>query len=204
MLLPAVGQTQSRLTGHIEDPSSVAIAGVAISLISLDRVIRTTSAPNGYFEFDNVSRGVCELVVSSPGFAKQKLSIAFSEETASPIQITLQVGNGGCGEPLSVEYGSPDPKSPHLAGIIRGYRERPKAKAEVSLRRTGDGQPVFSSTPSQQGKFAFDEVPPGYYDLRIAQKGYWPIEIKRLIIPRENGVFVDLGMAKRNMVIVCQ
>jgi len=193
------------MTGHIEDSTSTSVAGASISLISLDRVLHAESSIDGYFEFTGIAGGAYELFVSAPGFAKQKLSIEFSEETASPISITLhQVGNGPCGQPLLVEYSSPDLKSPRLAGIIRGYRGKPKAKAEVTLRLTGEGQPVFRSTPSQQGKFAFDEVPPGYYDLRIAQKGYWPIEIKRLIIPRENGVFVDLGMTQRNTLFLCQ
>lgn len=46
--------------------------------------------------------------------------------------------------------------------------------------------------------------PPGRYNLQISPRGFWPEQVKDLLIPRENGVHVEATVLRRGRIVACQ
>jgi len=203
-----MGQTTSQLTGTVRDVAAP-IAGVLVTLSSLDRAFQTKSAADGGFRFEEIPSGKYDLELSPEGFVKQKLSIDVSDGTSQALTIVLKVGSlpnmNYCGPHPSVSYGALESNNPHLTGMIRNYDgEKPVGNVAVSLWRAGEKRPAFTSNSDQTGRFEFKEVSASHYDLRISRRGYEPAELKQLLIPRESGASVDFPILKEKTIVACQ
>ena len=75
--------------------------------------------------------------------------------------------------------------------------------AKVTLWRVGNSEPAAQSYSDAEGRFRFDNLLPGLYDLRIAKAGYRPVNIKRLLKPRENGLTIHATILQKNKVLLC-
>ena len=204
-----LGQSGSPLTGAVRDLSGAPVAGVLVTLSSLDRAFQTKSATDGWFRFEKIPKGKYDLELSAPGFVKQRFPVDVSEVTPQALTIVLKIGSvpdmNYCGAHPSVSYHLLQSNSPHLTGIVRDYSdEKPVSNATVSLWRTGEERPAFTSNSDQMGRVEFNDVPAGHYDLRILRRGYRPAELKQLLIPRESGTSVDFPIEKRKGIVICQ
>jgi Carboxypeptidase regulatory-like domain len=167
------------------------------------------SAADGGFLFETVPVGTYDLEFYAPGFVKQKLVIEVANGASRALTTVLKVGSmpdmNDCGPHPSIRYGPFESRGPHLSGVVRDYFEqKPVAEAAVSLWRTGEQWPAFTSHLDQTGRFEFNDVPANRYDLRISRRGYWPAELGQLLIPRESSVAVEFPILKRNRIVVCQ
>jgi hypothetical protein len=205
-----LGQSGSQLTGAVRDLSAAPVAGVLVTLSSLDRALQTKSAADGWFRFEKVPKGKYDLELSAPGFVKQSFPVDVSEITPQALTIVLKMivslpDMNYCGAHPSVSYRLLQSNSPHLTGIVRDYSdEKPVRNATVSLWRTGEERPAFTSHSDQIGRVQFNDVPAGHYDLRILRRGYRPAELKQLLVPRESGTSVDFPILKTKWIVVCQ
>ncbi|MGH9693757.1 MAG: carboxypeptidase regulatory-like domain-containing protein [Bryobacteraceae bacterium] len=208
LMAGASGQAQDnrRLMGTVSDATSAPLQGVSVLLNSLDRVFQTRSNAAGIFRFEDVPSGFYELELSAPGFVKQTLPVDLINGSQS-LAIVLKVGSmpdmNYCGPHPAIAYRPPSAAGPRLDGVIQDYYSRkPISKAEIAVWRAG--QQVSMRRSDKAGKFAFTDLPAGYYDLRISRPGYWTEDVKRMLLPRENGVAVNVPILKRSRIVVCQ
>jgi Carboxypeptidase regulatory-like domain len=203
------GQNKANFSGSITDPASAPVAKVSVTLSSLDRVLQAESDAHGQFRFPSVSPAVYKLELSAPGFLKQTLPINLSDGDSRSLTIVLKVGSmpdmNYCGSHPSVRYESAEFDGRQLAGIVREYYDvKPVAKAKIALFREGEKQPILKCRSDQTGQFKLNDPPAGRYTLRISRQGYWEADLKEFLIPRENSVFVNFPLLKRNRIVVCQ
>ncbi|HEY7210949.1 MAG TPA: carboxypeptidase-like regulatory domain-containing protein, partial [Bryobacteraceae bacterium] len=66
-------------------------------------------------------------------------------------------------------------------------REKPVKKARVSIRQARSDKELEIDS-DEAGRFTFQTLSAGRYNLQISPRGFWPEEVKDLLIPRENGV----------------
>jgi hypothetical protein len=205
----APGQGCSQLTGAVRDLSAAPVAGVLLTLSSLDRALQTKSANDGRFRFESIPNGKYDLELSARGFVKQRIPVDVSGITPQPLTIIARSlysvpDVDYCGPNPSVSYSLLQANSPHLTGVVRDYSDgKPLSNATVSLWRNGEERPAFGSHSDQAGTFRFNDVPAGHYDLRILRRGYRPAELKQLLVPGESSTSVDLSVLKRKWLVAC-
>lgn len=194
------------ITDQFQEPLPSAVA----TLSSTDRVLETHVSADRKFRFENVPRGAYDLELKAPGFVRQRVSVDLSGADIPSPAFVLQVAPvpdvEQCGPQASVAYSSLDSKKPQLDGIVRGYdKGKPLQGAEVSLARVDDLRITFRSRSNDHGRFQFESLRAGRYNLRISLDGYVPPETKQLLVPRENRISVDVSMARSGKkLIVCE
>jgi hypothetical protein len=201
-------QNGPALRGKVQDQSSAPLPKAIVTLISLERILQTGVSSNGSFEFGEIPEGAFEIEIAAPGFAKQRFSIDRTEAAIPPLEIALHPGSipdtETCGPHSLVAYGPVLESSHRLSGSIRSYgRNKPVANADVTLRRAGEGDPVFRTTSDKDGKYVFKDVPAARYELRISRRGYAP-DVRQLMVPRSNDVFVQTTILGGNKLVICQ
>jgi hypothetical protein len=165
---------------------------------------------DGSFVLDNVSPGAYELRVEIRGFFRKKLSLDFRENTP-PVPLVIRpklcmaTVERVCGSDFPMNYGPLGAANSDVEGIVYHLGGlAPIADAEVTIQPINDARPPLRSRSDRTGRFTFENVPAGVYDLKIAKRGYRPVEVKRLIKPRGHNVFIKTSILERGVVIVEQ
>jgi hypothetical protein len=202
--------SNTRVTGTVEDPSSTPIPGASVTLLSVDGVLQTDALKDGSFIFENISPGAYDLEVAVPGFFRKKLSVNLQgDATPAPLVIHLEIcmstAEKTCGADFPITYGPLGPMNSRLTGVVRDFEGlTPIPNADVSIQRLGDAQSGLRRRSDRTGRFTFENVPAGIYDLKIAKRGYQSVEVKKLIKPRGHDVFIDTGLLQQGIVIISQ
>jgi hypothetical protein len=200
----------SSLRGKVEDQFSRPVPKALVTLTSLERAVHTQAAPDGSFEFSDVPQNRYEVEINPPGFAKQKLSVDLrSDSTIRSIEIVLRSGSipnmETCGPHSVVTYGPMVEAGHRLTGSIRTYdHNKPVAKADVTLLLTGQSEKTIHAISDKNGKYVFENLPAARYDLRISRHGYSSEDVKQLVVPSSNEVFVHTTILGGNNLVVCQ
>ena len=209
--LPLIGQDNRLLVaGTVTDPTQEPLAKAIVTLSSNDRVLQTQTSARGQFRFESVPRGAYDLECKAHGFRRLKVSVDLSGADAPPLAIVLEVGPmpdlEECGPHPSIAYSLVDPKRPQVAGVVRNYENRkPLPRARLVLTRVDDSRIHSRTVATDEGSFGFEKLTPGRYELRISRHGYFPAEVKQLLVPNENSVTVDIPMKRDDQkLIVCQ
>jgi hypothetical protein len=174
----------------------------------MERVVQTRTAADGSFEFSDLPENTYEIGVNGPGFAKRKLSIDLrTDSTVPPLEITLRPGSipdmETC-DPLSaVTYRPVVPSGHRLTGSVRTYDyNKPVANADVTL--TGQSDMTPHAISDKNGEYMFENLPAGRYGLRISRRGYASEDVRQLVVPSSNEVFVNTTMLGAKKLVVCQ
>jgi hypothetical protein len=148
--------------------------------------------------------------ISHPGFVKQQRHIDLrGDAVLPPVSIILEVGPmpdmETCGSHATLKYSPPSPAPSRLSGAIRDFESKtPVANARVTVSPAGK-QPVTLETRSdKRGEFAFQNLPVGRYDVRISRPHYWSEDVKGLLLPRDNGVSIEVTILQLDRMIACQ
>lgn len=214
LCVSARGASNARLTGVVVDPTSTPIPLASVTLLSVAGVLQTDTLQNGSFVFDDVSPGAYQVKVEIHGFFREKLSLDIRENTPPPplvIRPKICMAASGasarvvCGPDFPVSYGPLGATNSHLEGIVyHSGGPAPIENVHVTIQPIDDAQPLLRSQSDRTGRFTFANVPPGVYDVKVAKRGYQPVEIKRLIKPRGHDVFIQTSILERGIVIVDQ
>ncbi len=202
------GASNARLTGVVQDPTSAPIPGASVTLLSVDGVLQTDTLKNGSFVFDDVSPAAYEVKIEIRGFFREKLSLDIHENTP-PLVIRLKIcmatRDRVCGPDFPVNYGPLGAANSRVEGVVYHFGgPAPIGNADVTIQPIDDAQPPLRSRSDRTGRFTFENVPAGVYDLKVAKRGYQPVEIKGLIKPRGHDVFIQTSILERGIVIVEQ
>jgi hypothetical protein len=207
----AFGQdNHSVLFGTVTDQSLAPAANVLVTLSSIERVFQTKSSTNGRFRFEGVPRGSYDLEFAAAAFVKQTVSVDLSNGSAQALSVVLNISSQPnmdyCGPHPSTRYDSPDLNNLKLSGVVRTYEShRPLARAELALWRDDDTQMEAMAVADGKGRFKFDSLPPGRYHLQVSRRGYLRTAVTPLLVPRENGVFIDIPIVRDDKkIIICQ
>lgn len=206
----ALGASAGLLTGTVEDPGSYPIARVSVTLVSVDGVLQRQTSEDGSFVFNAIKPGAYQIEIAAHGFVREKLSVNVPDNGApSPVVIRLRLCDlpapMTCGSDFSVSYGPLGATNSHLQGMVYHVGGPvPIANAEVTIQRVDDTQPALRCRSDRSGRFTFDNVAAGIYHLKIAKRGYQPVEVKRLIKPRGHDVFIQTSTLERGITIVEQ
>lgn len=211
--VPAVGLDSGlALTGTVTDRFNNPVPVGLATLSSLDRVLQTHVSAGGQFRFENVPRGVYDLDIKTYGFARQKVSVDLSGAEAPPLTIVLRGPtvpdpDEGCGPQDSIVYSAFDSTTPRLAGTVRSddRKRKPLPRAEVTLARVDDPRITAHSRSDDHGRFQFESLAAGRYNLRISLNGYLLPEPRQILMPRENNVVGDVSLSRDDKrVVICQ
>jgi hypothetical protein len=209
--IPAVGLDSGlAFVGTITDRFQKPLPGTVVTLSSNERVLQTRASSQGQFRFEHVPRGVYQLELKAHGFVRQTLSVDLSAAEAPPLAIVLQGPTEPdveeCGPPHSIVYSSFDSTRPQLAGIVRSYDQRKTLRrADVALMRVDDPRLTSHTVSDDDGRFQFENLTAGRYNLRISLHGYVLAEMKQLLVPHENNVTLDVSVRRDDgKLIVCQ
>ena len=176
-----------------------------MTLISLDRIRQTMSTSDGAFQFGHLELGAYVIEITAMGFAKRTIPVTLRPTQAQEtVAVALNVGNE-CGHDVSVRYQGVDANGPNLTGTLRDYFSHKQiSQAEISIVGKADRQSPIIIRSDRNGRFAVSKLAPDYYDIHISYKGYEKEELKHVAIPRENKVFVESTLMRRNQIVVCQ
>jgi len=207
----ALAQNQPpAFAGTVADQTHTPLTGVVVTLSSGDRVLQTQTSARGQFRFESVSPGLYNLECSALGFYRQHMTVDLSRGDAPPLSIILRVGivpdSETCGPHPSTFYSPFDLKSPQLAGVIRNYVDgKPVVHARLVLTPADHPRLRVRALADEGGRFRFENLAAGRYDLRVSRHGYFPAELKELLVPKENRVTVDVPMKRDDgKLIFCQ
>lgn len=208
----ALGQESGveTIRGIVEDPTTAAMAGASVTLLSLNRVLPTESGADGAFRFDSQEPGDYAIEITAPGLVRKTLPITLQAGHAQdPIVVVLKMGSvpdmEKCGRDVSVRYEGLDASGVNLTGTLRDYFARQAiALAEVRIVSEANRQPVVVVRSDRAGRFAVSQLAPDYYGIQILRKGYWREEFKHVLIPRENKVVLESTLRTRTQMARCQ
>jgi hypothetical protein len=83
--------------------------------------------------------------------------------------------------------------------------ERTLKGAYLTLTQPGNSEVKFRAVSDQRGRFTFDDVPAGRYDMKVSRIGYVSAEMTRLLVPRENNVEAHIQIQKDDKrIVICQ
>ena len=126
-------QPEASVSGVITDAFGASVAGAIVSLISLDRVVRTKSDGKGQFLFAHVALGTYQLETVHQGFKMERAAGVQVASKNEPLTVSLVVANSGdCGSLNSVSYKETAGRS--LFGSVLDSRH-PVVGAEVETHR---------------------------------------------------------------------
>ena len=138
--------------------------------------------------------------IAAAGFAKQKLSLDLRRDPVpAPLDIVLKLDDlSSCGPEFDVGYRALDAAHSHVVGLIlvtdKKYHSKPVSHAQIALKAADAREWAYEARSDKKGEFRFGEIPAGRYDVRISRDGYEVFELKRLMAPRANALYIK-GLA---------
>jgi len=178
--------------------------------MSPERAFQTRSTRDGTFHFDNVPDGTYEMDVSAENYARQQFPVQLPNAAVRSLDISLKLTSqpdlNYCGPHPSFSYSSLTGPAPRVAGIVTTYpNQRPLRGVNLTLSSPGHSQPERRAVSDLKGRFTFDRIPAGSYDLKVYRIGYLSTETTRLLVPSENNVEAKIQIQKDDKsLVICQ
>jgi hypothetical protein len=163
--------TVGSVVGTVMDPGNLPLPGVQVTIESPTPMAGAHTDRGGHFILDGISPGVYTLRLEKAGFEPKELKIRTEDgEPSSLGVIGLEFAPVYClGEfrkPILEEKKLDSPEKTRVSGTVR-EGIAPLRKMYVGLRDLGAGGADLITRTDANGKFEFEGVPPGSYELRI-------------------------------------
>jgi hypothetical protein len=175
LLLPFSAPAQeatASLTGTVVDRTGAYIPHADVELDSGTNKYKIQADDTGVFQFSNLPAGEYTLTILVRGFISRRIKsigLLTGESKRLP-DVTLDVGNNGCGGPpprnLVLLSGT-------LFGTLSGSVDPPAKGVEVTLVcRTFSA--CSSTVTDSSGRFSFETLTAGVYGLNFRLDGFYP------------------------------
>jgi len=170
---PLAGQDHHALIGVVRDTALRPLPGVEVLLLSPRR--STTSDAQGRFRLDDVPNGLRHLLVRRIGFLPVHPGVQVPQAEGDTLRVILLPA------PQLLPTLMVASEQPGIRGVVgdTAYHALPGTLVELLGARLAD-------TTDERGRFAFENLRPGQYMLRVSHYGY----VERLIS-------IDLGKPGR-------
>ena len=217
-------QSPVKVIGLVVDPNSAPIPAALIRLYSFDRILQTTSASSGHFQFDALPPGAYELEVMAPGFKITTRRIDVTGMTKGKplvLTITMNIGEIGsahpepvpaeklyvsCGRAESVSY--QPRKRGHdqgLSGFVIDGRSKARISAATVQLFDASNSQVAQQRTNDRGEFYFKQILPGRYRIVFQHPAYNDMKSSRdFWVARENRTYIELEAGPEGMFAVCR
>jgi hypothetical protein len=184
MFAPSLhGQATTVFQGTVLNRADTPIEGASVKLKFEDQTLESRSDSKGHFEF-SASNGLYELDVSARGFEDRIIKSFRISQPHRAVTIILDVGG---------QLSSDDPVTPR-----KGYKPGERLDGTVmdefgadinnaSATLTSTKETLRTKTTSA-GRFAFDHVRPGRYELTISANGFRKKTLDEVRVTREDSV----------------
>jgi hypothetical protein len=202
LLAVANGQTRRTLRGKVTDSQGAVINASSVVLANQDRISQTTSDQEGLYSFTNVSPGKYTVEVSGIGFEKRTIEITIAaEDQLKELPITLAVaGSNDCNKSYGIQRSAGSRKL--TVKVISS--DAPMAKASLLLTATFPSRSAVVRETDGDGKFVFNELSPGQYELKVSRDGYFDEHVGTFWITRENETTVTVDLLKHGLLRICE
>ena len=157
---PAVAQDRAHaILGVVRDTAGKPLPGIEVLLLSPKR--STVTDASGHFRLDEVPNGVRNLLVRRIGYLPVHPTVRVPQNPADTLLVTLLPAPQFL-PPVIVET-----ERPGVRGVVgdTAYHALPGAVVELLGARLSD-------TTDKGGRFAFENLRPGQYMLRVTRPGY--------------------------------
>lgn len=199
--LSAQGST-GKLEGRVLD-SATAKPIVAARVVIKGTAHAASTDSSGYYFFSSVPAGTYDVRASWVGYRSTEVRGARvrSGETVTQDFALSQVGpfvsHQGPGNdwirPAVRPDGDATPSTGMLLGTIRDAHRRPIARATVIIVGT-----ARMATADSLGRYRFEELPAGTYDVRAAYVGFAPTTLHGLRVMSGQSVTQDVTLERRS------
>lgn len=208
---PVFSQTGATLSGVVY-LNGDAIPGMPVSLYSRDRVLKTKADKAGRFEFSGLTPGMYDLQTQFLGVEGTILDIRLEAKDLGPLTIDAKLVESvyplspDCGRTFWVSYKEDLPSSNSLSGNLLIYPEVPlpsKLLPTVKVDLTAGDSHRITQHADENGRFEFQNVPPGRYSMVVHHGGYWSVK-STVWIMRKNTTVTKIILYKHGHPAICE
>ena len=194
---PAWGQAGAKLNGVVYFGGDV-MPGFPVSLYSPDQVLQTETDEVGRFEFSGLPPGTYDLQGRFWGVEGTINGIRIEDKDLGPLTVSAKLAESvypldpDCGRTFWVSYKQDTiADGGHLAGVLLVNPDVPNrllANVRIDLTPADGSHHRISQHADENGKFEFQNVPPGRYSLLAHYRGYWKVQSTIWITRRDTAV----------------
>lgn len=210
----AVAQTGAKLTGILYFNHDV-MPDLPVTLYSAEQTLQTKSDKSGRFEFDNLPPGAYDLDAAymDLGVEGTLYGIRVRDKDVGPLSVTIDTAGvvyplgHDCGRTLWVTYKAGETTDGGVIGtaMLAAETVLPDAEtkeARIDLVSQNGPQRRFSLRPDN-GKFEFQNVPPGRYRLTAHCHGYRKAQY-HIWVTRKSTANVKIVLYKHGHPAICE
>ena len=169
----AAQESPGSITGTVVDAIPLFIPNATVTILSpVERAISADAAGN--FNIAGLAPGTYKLRVQAPGFVSKGLEIAVeSDRETSLVHVTLEVkAQGPCvGSPRKPRISAqklPAGGNPQVTGSARLETGLGLSDPTLTLLLAGTSKIIAETSTGKNGKFQFEDVKPGEYDIEAS------------------------------------
>jgi hypothetical protein len=194
----AAGQAASgSVEGTVVDPAGSVVPGVLVTIEGPTPMAGARSDESGRFVLDAIPPGTYSLRLQVAGFESKEFKVQIDDGRRNSLgQIALELAPrlpclGDFEKPVIHETKLDSPQKTRVSGTAReaGIALR---KIVVRLRGPGTSGDVVSISTDENGRFQFEGVPPGRYDLLVPDMGV------KLKVRMKGGRRVEIELVWKN------
>ncbi len=211
---------KSTLFGEITDKAGALIPNAEIELSRKNKnfTLKTRTSDNGNFKLSGLSEGIYSITVRNDYFKTYKIEhLVVKKNENIELNINLEAKDIVVGiildayddkktintknhisneielKPSLIRTSSLNRKS-HIKGIIRDSVGAVIPAAKVELKSKNKSGKKYKVKSSDKGKFSFESVPPGNYQLKIKYSGFETYKIDNLFVKKNENIDLNVTL----------